>query len=131
MKIGLLVVATISTLPYCWAKTEILSDKFIESINQKRTTWVARRNFPEDTPMEQLKRLNGALDDPHHKYQVKLKVHRVNVSAIPDTFDGRTYWSQCESLKDIRDQGNCGSCWVRQTETVAPVLTIDLGVWWR
>ncbi|KAJ3624682.1 hypothetical protein MTP99_018286 [Tenebrio molitor] len=112
MKIGLLVVATISTLPYCWSKTEILSGKFIESINQKRTTWVARRNFPEDTPIEQLKRLNGALDGPHHKYQVKLKVHRVNVSAIPDTFDGRTYWSQCESLKDIRDQGNCGSCWV-------------------
>jgi hypothetical protein len=71
-KIVILVVATISTLPYCWTKTEILSDEFIESINQ---TWVTRRNFPEDTPIEQLKRLNEVHDDPHRKTQVKQKVH--------------------------------------------------------
>jgi hypothetical protein len=75
MKIVILVVATISTVSFCWTKTEILSDEFIESINQKRTTWVTRRNFPEDTPIEQLKRLNEVHDDPHRKTQVKQKVH--------------------------------------------------------
>jgi cathepsin B len=83
MKIVILVVATISTLSYCWTKTEILSDEFI--IHQPET------------------------DDQGG--QSKQKVLRVNVPVIPDAFDGRTYWSQCESLKDIRDQGNCGSCW--------------------
>jgi hypothetical protein len=84
MKIGLLVVATISTLPYCWSKTEILSGKFIESINQKRTTWVARRNFPEDTPIEQLKRLNGALDDL-----------RNNVTLLGGRLEGRSSHEPC------------------------------------
>jgi hypothetical protein len=100
MKIVILVVATISTVSFCWTKTEILSDELI--IHQPET------------------------DDQGGSS--KQKVHRVNVPVIPDAFDGRTYWSQCESLKDIRDQGNCGSCWVRQTETFAPVLTLDLGV---
>jgi cathepsin B len=125
MKITILVVIAISTLSYCWAKTEILSDKFIESINQKGSTWVARRNFPEDTPIEQLRRLNGAREDPNYKSQVKLKVHKVDVSAIPDTFDGRTHWSQCESLKNIRNQGNCGSCWAfAATEVMTDRLCI-------
>jgi cathepsin B len=115
MKITILMVIAISTLSYCWAKTEILSDEFIESINQKRSTWVARRNFPEDTPIEELRRLNGAIEDPHYKSQLKLKVHKVNASEIPDTFDGRTYWPQCESLKTIRNQGGCGSCWAFST----------------
>jgi hypothetical protein len=123
MKITILVVVAISTLSYCWAKTEILSDKFIESINQKRSTWVARRNFPEDTPIEELRRLNGAIEEPQYKSQLKLKVHKVNASEIPDTFDGRTYWSQCESLKTIRNQGGCGSCWVRQAPTVVTIFT--------
>ncbi|KAH0821918.1 hypothetical protein GEV33_000873 [Tenebrio molitor] len=125
MKITILVVITISTLSYCWAKTEILSNKFIESINQKRSTWVARRNFPEDTPIEQLRRLNGAREDPNYKSQVKLKVHKVDVSAIPDTFDGRTHWPQCESLKNIRNQGQCGSCWAfGSTEAMSDRLCI-------
>jgi hypothetical protein len=75
MKIVILVVATISTVSFCWTKTEILSDELI--IHQPET------------------------DDQGGSS--KQKVHRVNVPVIPDAFDGRTYWSQCESLKDIRD----------------------------
>nr|CAH7730635.1 unnamed protein product [Callosobruchus chinensis] len=30
---------------------------------------------------------------------------------IPEEFDARQKWSNCESIKEIRDQGNCGSCW--------------------
>lgn len=32
---------------------------------------------------------------------------------IPDTFDARQKWPDCPSIDDIRDQGACGSCWVR------------------
>jgi len=31
--------------------------------------------------------------------------------AIPDSFDARKYWPQCSTIKTIRDQGSCGSCW--------------------
>ncbi|VDM68923.1 unnamed protein product [Strongylus vulgaris] len=30
---------------------------------------------------------------------------------IPESFDAREKWPDCESIKIIRDQANCGSCW--------------------
>nr|CAA93278.1 cysteine proteinase [Haemonchus contortus] len=34
---------------------------------------------------------------------------------IPESFDARTKWPKCSSLKHIRDQANCGSCWAVST----------------
>eukprot|EP00750_Incisomonas_marina_P028951 INCI7013.2.p1 GENE.INCI7013.2~~INCI7013.2.p1 ORF type:complete len:505 (-),score=81.32 INCI7013.2:1795-3309(-) len=34
-----------------------------------------------------------------------------DASAIPQSFDARTKWSSCTSIKTIRNQGACGSCW--------------------
>jgi cathepsin B len=30
---------------------------------------------------------------------------------IPTSFDPRTQWPNCPSLKEVRDQASCGSCW--------------------
>ena len=30
---------------------------------------------------------------------------------LPENFDPREKWPQCESFKDVRDQSACGSCW--------------------
>ena len=32
-------------------------------------------------------------------------------SDLPENFDPREKWPNCESLKEIRDQSACGSCW--------------------
>ncbi|EYB95941.1 hypothetical protein Y032_0154g2956 [Ancylostoma ceylanicum] len=34
-----------------------------------------------------------------------------NDTDIPESFDARVEWPDCPSLKSIRDQANCGSCW--------------------
>jgi len=34
---------------------------------------------------------------------------------LPKNFDPREQWPNCPTLKEIRDQGSCGSCWVRPT----------------
>jgi len=34
---------------------------------------------------------------------------------IPKTFDARKKWKHCSTIGDVRDQGHCGSCWVRLT----------------
>ena len=33
------------------------------------------------------------------------------LAEIPSEFDPRSKWPQCPSIKEIRDQGGCGSCW--------------------
>jgi len=30
---------------------------------------------------------------------------------LPDSFDSRDQWPNCASIKEVRDQGSCGSCW--------------------
>lgn len=32
--------------------------------------------------------------------------------SIPKEFDARKRWRNCKTIGTIRDQGNCGSCWV-------------------
>lgn len=47
--------------------------------------------------------------------------HRVDFAAdleLPDNFDSRTQWPNCPTISEIRDQGSCGSCWVRTGEVL-------------
>jgi len=39
------------------------------------------------------------------------KYHRVDGLEIPPNFDSREKWPSCASIREIRDQGSCGSCW--------------------
>ncbi|VDM79122.1 unnamed protein product [Strongylus vulgaris] len=42
-----------------------------------------------------------------------------NLKAIPEEFDARNQWGNCWSLKEVRDQSNCGSCWAVSTASAA------------
>jgi len=84
--------------------------KMIEEINQMETTWVAGEN-PRFTNQElsQIKILLGSLETPEH---LKLpEKHMLAAENLPDNFDLREAYPKCESLKEVRDQSNCGSCW--------------------
>ncbi|CAH2980244.1 unnamed protein product [Chilo suppressalis] len=88
-----------------------LSDEFIESINFNQNTWIAGRNFPKKTPLKYIYNLMGTLSDsrmdnlPQRNYTFSRK------TKYPNQFDAREHWKNCPTLKDIRDQGGCGSCW--------------------
>nr|AAL89717.1 cathepsin B [Apriona germarii] len=90
--------------------SQIDTEAFIQSINEKATTWTARKNFEGRTP-EQLKALADVIGinrDPNVTLPV---VFHEAISGIPDSFDAREQWPFCESIRTIRDEGACGSCW--------------------
>ncbi|CAG9864170.1 unnamed protein product [Phyllotreta striolata] len=88
----------------------LLSDEFINRINQAQSTWTAGRNFAENIPISYLKNLMGVLPD-HQNYMPPLLTHDLEGVELPTAFDAREQWKNCPTIQEIRDQGSCGSCW--------------------
>jgi len=89
----------------------ILTDSFINSINNAGSTWTAGRNFHPATSHNYLRTLMG-VHPSAHLFLPKIKdVIKGSNPDIPDKFDPRTNWPDCPTIKEIRDQGGCGSCW--------------------
>ncbi|XP_050439192.1 cathepsin B-like [Adelges cooleyi] len=94
-----------------------LTNDYIDQINEKATTWKAGRNFPLTTSVVYLKgmlgskgvglSLNGPVksEDPNYS----------NFQDIPESFDAREQWTECQTIGHVRDQGNCGSSWAVAT----------------
>lgn len=88
-----------------------LSDKFIELINSKATTWRAGPNFSPQTSMSFIRGLMGVHKDAD-KFKPPLYVHEIEDDEdLPENFDSREQWPNCPTIGEIRDQGSCGSCW--------------------
>ncbi|EYB96081.1 hypothetical protein Y032_0154g3025 [Ancylostoma ceylanicum] len=67
------------------------------------------------------------------KYLVKPKEDEIlqdvvldDDDVLPDSFDARQHWPQCESIGHIRDQSACGSCWaVSSAEVMSDRLCVQ------
>merc|ERR1712121_36486 len=92
----------------------LLSDEEIYYINNvAKTTWKAGRNFhPKDHA--HVKRILGVPSLKKSEWEVRslpTREYDDSFKDLPASFDPRTQWPQCPSLKEVRDQGDCGSCW--------------------
>ncbi|KAK3795050.1 hypothetical protein RRG08_058352 [Elysia crispata] len=91
-----------------------LSDAEIEYINSlEGNTWKAGRNF-DVNDFERVKALLGVDLEANTLYnRLHLSYPELLYSKVdlPATFDARENWPKCATIKDIRDQSNCGSCW--------------------
>jgi len=75
-------------------------------------------NFKPNTPEEHILRLLGSkgVQTPN---KINIEMYKTsdpkyeNLSDdIPKYFDARREWRHCHTIGAVRDQGNCGSCWV-------------------
>jgi len=99
------------------------SDEFIQRTNEKATTWTAGRNFHEDTSLDSVKRLLGVLETkrPYRKHSIVPP----STEKLPEEFDSRIQWPDCPTIREIRDQAKCGSCWAMAVvETISDVICI-------
>jgi len=80
-----------------------------ETINAMHTTWTARDN----DAYRQMYKL-GVASDARDVMRQKMTIQHMTppTAGVPDSFDVRQQWPGCAAVvSDIRDQGQCGSCW--------------------
>eukprot|EP01121_Diplochlamys_sp_Union-15-3_P002194 TRINITY_DN11912_c0_g1_i1.p1 TRINITY_DN11912_c0_g1~~TRINITY_DN11912_c0_g1_i1.p1 ORF type:complete len:326 (-),score=79.40 TRINITY_DN11912_c0_g1_i1:25-1002(-) len=113
MKAALLViflVATVLSLSVINEEVPAITQETIDKINSLNVNWIAgtqERTVLHGATIKQAKTLLGAkLGGP----KLPRKTFD-SVSAVPAQFDARTNWPQCSTMRAIRDQSACGSCW--------------------
>jgi cathepsin B len=112
--IALFAALVLSDSPFLSLEPTPLSEEMVTFINGKQTTWTAGHNsLFEGKDLSFAKKLCGTfMDKPAHiKLPVKTFEGILEDSAVPDNFDAREAWPNCQSIKEVRDQSACGSCW--------------------
>lgn len=90
---------------------EIVED-FIDDINSKQNLWTAGINF-HNRHFRDLRGLLGSKKLPESvSKKVPVMSHDVENLQLPEFFDAREKWPECESIGKVRDQSACDSCWV-------------------
>ncbi|WKX88435.1 hypothetical protein Q1695_008234 [Nippostrongylus brasiliensis] len=95
----------------------------VDYLNENQNLFKAK--LPPETHALKKKLMKSAFINQNHRPVLKDWKDYSNIS-IPDRFDAREQWPECPSLRYIRDQSNCGSCWaVSSAEAMSDRLCIS------
>ncbi|XGW03333.1 hypothetical protein V3C99_014936 [Haemonchus contortus] len=92
---------------------ELTGRELIDYVNSHQSLWRAKENrrfarYPDRTKW-------GLMGVNNVRLSVRAKQHLSTTKDldidIPESFDAREEWPDCDSIKVIRDQSSCGSCW--------------------
>ncbi|CAP30146.2 Protein CBR-CPR-6 [Caenorhabditis briggsae] len=96
---------------------ELEGDELIDYINDNQNLWTAKKQkrFTSVYGETDDKAKWGLMGVNHVRLSVKGKQHLSKTKDldldIPESFDSRENWPKCQSIRNIRDQSSCGSCW--------------------
>lgn len=81
----------------------------IDYVNSVQNSWKAgiSERF-RDVPYEVIKGMMGV---KHVSHRAKVYHHENQPRDVPESFDSREQWQNCPSIREVRDQASCGSCW--------------------
>jgi len=88
----------------------VVNENIVNTINSAQDLWTAStdQGFVSTLSKSQVKsQLLGALEGGR-KLPRKIFTSKKD---LPASFDSRTNWPNCWSMRQIRDQSACGSCW--------------------
>ncbi|XP_062550039.1 cathepsin B-like [Armigeres subalbatus] len=84
-------------------------DEFIAAINSRAKTWKAGINQgPEPVYMTTA---GSASEAELRMLDPDPMLSRPRTDDLPETFDARDHWPECPSLREVRNQGCCASCY--------------------
>jgi len=88
-----------------------ITPELVKHINNAGTTWRAslEQGGLEKMTVREARSMLGVL--PGGPKLTRKTFTRESHQGVPDSFDSRTNWPKCVTMKAIRDQSACGSCW--------------------
>jgi cathepsin B len=110
--VGLAILAVIS----CNINLDspVITEEIIKSVNEANLGWVAGKNSKfENAKIKDIKNLLGTIIISGENLSKLLPTihHETDLADIPESYDARDAHPSCESIKEVRDQSTCGSCW--------------------
>jgi len=93
-----------------------------DTVNAANAGWRAEPRKSLHRPSGWSKSLNGALnvgltEIPEGVDSEPPSTNHIN--SIPAAFDSRDQWKNCATIKEVRDQSECGTCWAFATAEMA------------
>ncbi|CAF0996384.1 unnamed protein product [Rotaria magnacalcarata] len=92
-------------------KRPLLSLNLIDEINSAQTTWKAGPSKFMSWSKSSIERLMGVRPEYFEQHKDLQVLEHAVPTDLPENFDARDQWPNCPTLKEVRDQGSCGSCW--------------------
>ncbi|GAA0175291.1 cysteine protease [Lithospermum erythrorhizon] len=128
---SILQLFAVKPVPQLKSQSSILQDSIVKEINENdKAGWKATMNprFSNYTVSE-FKRILGVKQTPEGMLSfTPIVTHRGQLK-LPNEFDARTAWPQCNTIGRILDQGHCGSCWAfAAVESLSDRFCINFGM---
>lgn len=93
----------------------LLTRTFADAVNRAaKGRWRASHDnghVLRNATRAQLKQLMGSYRTDSNAMPRRQFTAEERALQLPENFDAATNWPQCPTIREIRDQSNCGSCW--------------------